>query len=162
MNYRYSFDGMPAEALTIMLVVILIALAVLILFLLNLHQTLSEVSEHNRQIQPGRAWLLLIPLFSIGYAFYFLPKLSESLRLEFLERENPQTGDYGIGIGRGYAIMGALGLVNRVLGPLGSLISIAGLVLMIVLWVKMAQYKNILRKSRRGDTGFTNRTDILD
>ena len=162
MNYRYAFGDMPTEFFLIMAFVIIIALTVAILFLLNLQRTLEEVSEHNLQIRPGRVWLLLIPLFSAGYAFYLFPKMSESLRLEFLERENPQTGDYGLGLGRAYAILGVIGLFDDALGQLGTLISLGVLVVMILLWVKMAQFKKILHNSKRGDTGFTNRTDILD
>lgn len=164
MGYRYGFGELAEEFLLFFLLIALVAITVAILFLLNLQRTLEEVSDHNRQIAAGRVWLLLIPLFSVGYAFYLLPKISDSLRSEFEERENPQPGDYGMGLGRAYAIIGAIGLFNRVisLGFLGGVVSLGGLVVMIIYWVKMAQYKNMLQNSQRGTAGFSNRTDLLD
>lgn len=161
MNYRYGFGDISGELLAILAIVGIAAIVVAILFLLNLQRTLEAVSDHNRQIGAGRVWLMLIPLFSIGYAFYLFPKMSESLRLEFQERENPQTGDYGLVLGRAYAIISVVGLFDDALGDLGSLISVGALVVMILLWVKMAKFKNMLNSGKRND-GMSNRTDILD
>lgn len=130
-----------------------VLLTVFILYLLNLQNTLKEVSEHNRQIKSGRVWLMLIPLFSLGYAFYLYPKISESLRLEFEERENIQTGDYGKNLGLTLAVLGVVGLFN--LRVLDSLIDLANLIILIVYWVKMANYKKTLKMG-------SGREDLLD
>lgn len=158
---RYSFGALNTEGLLILALIGIIAITVAVFFLLNLQRTLEAVSDHNRKIGAGRVWLLFIPLFNIGYAFYLFPKISESLRAEFEERENPQTGDYGLGLGRAYAILGALGLLREMLGSLGGFISLGSLVIMILLWVKMARFKDMLNMGRRSD-GMTNRVDILD
>lgn len=150
---RYSFY--TPELLGIIGAIVAVAIVVLVLYLLNLQHTLKEVSEHNRQILPGRVWLMLIPLFSAGYAFYLYPKISESLRLEFEERENPQTGDYAKNLGLALAILGAVSILN--INVLDSLVDLANLIILIVYWVKMANYKNILRRGHS-----SGHADLLD
>src|SRR5438045_3532909 len=78
------------EILAGVLVCVVIVFAVIILlhilFLLNLHWTLAQVREPNREMSPGMVWLNLIPLFNIVWAIIMVSKIANSLRNEFEDR----------------------------------------------------------------------------
>lgn len=154
-----SYEGLFA----ILVVVVLMAIAILIAYLLTLQNVLKEIGPENRTVQPNNVWLMLIPLFSIGYAFILYPKISESLRKEYDERDIIGGGDYGKGLGMTAAILGVIGLINNVLdlGVIGSLVGVASLIVMIVFWVKMSEFKKRLQKTPNSG-GISSNPDILD
>jgi magnesium-transporting ATPase (P-type) len=152
-------EGLIAIIIIFYLILIGGLITVAVLYLKNLQDTLKEVSEHNRQVPPGNVWLMFIPLFNIIYPFILYPKISDSLRAEFEERGKPQNGDYGRSLGITMPILGLCGIIPL----LGVLAGIGNLVVWIIFWVKMAEFKNMLRSMPKSD-GFkmTDATDILD
>ena len=77
--------------------IFLLALLILqILFLLNLHRTLAQVREDNREMSPGMVWLNLIPLFNLIWGVITVSKLTNSLEREFQAR-GWRTSDEGFG-----------------------------------------------------------------
>lgn len=140
-------------------------ITLMVFYYKNLQDTLKEVAVHNQQIPPGNVWLMFIPLFNIVYGFILYPKISDSIRLEFEERGHSQPGDYARGIGITMPILSVCGIIP----VLGYLAGVANLVLWIVYWVKMSEFKNTLRSlpavSASGvGTGvkFTASNDLLD
>ena len=137
-----------------MALVILIGLAIAIMYFLNLQDTLKEVSEENRDVPAVNAWLLLIPFFSIVYAFIFYPKICSSLKKEYGARGWDSSSDFGKNLGLVMAILGVVAII-----PIQALKGIAGLaslVIFIIFWVKMYNYKIALRNSNGGSS------DLLD
>jgi hypothetical protein len=150
------------ESLLLITIVLLIVVIVLYVFYLkNLQELMNEVSVHNRQVPPVNVWLMFIPLFNIVYRFILYPKISESLRLEFEERQYPREGDYLKGLGLTLGIMGVVNIlpiqIFKTLSALGILI------VWIIYWVKTAEYKNQLRSMPKGDgVRLSGREDLLD
>lgn len=144
--------------LAIILLVLAAVIVVFVLYLKNLQDLLKEVSDSNREVPAANVWLMFIPVFSIIYAFILYPKIASSLNREFESREIPQEGDYGKGLGLAMAIIGVVGLVPR----LGDFTGLPSLILLIVYWVKMAKYKELLRSSNKSGFTMSNNPDLLD
>lgn len=152
-----------AFAPLLLILVILGGFIVLYVFYLkNLQDLLKEVSDHNRQVPAVNVWLMFIPLFNIVYPFILYPKISESVRLEFEERNESQDGDYGKGLGITLGALGAVGILP-IPQMIKSFIGLGNLVILIVFWVKMAEFKNRLRSMPKGDgVRLSGRADLLD
>lgn len=110
-----------------------------VLYLRMLHQCLNRVHPRNRTLQPGMVWLDLIPLFNYVWGFILVNRVAESLDAEFFDRRIEHDGDdYGQSIG-------VASNVCQVLGPFTcSLMSIPGLILWVIYWVRIAAYNHEL------------------
>lgn len=134
-------------------------ITVAVLYLKNLQDTLKECDVKNQQVPPGNVWLMFIPLFNIIYPFILYPKISESLKSEFESRGNPQEGDYGRALGITLPILGVCGVIPI----LGIFAGIGNLVVFIIFWVKMAEFKNKLRSLPKADgIRMHSSQDLLD
>lgn len=140
-----------------LLIAIVGAIIVAIFYLMNLQNLLKQISTANRKVEPGNVWLMLIPLFNLIYPFILYPKITDSVKSEMESRGMAEQSDYGRGIGIALPILGLCGIIPF----LGVLASIANLVLFIIFWVKMADYKNKLMHSSPGE-GIGNNSDLLD
>jgi magnesium-transporting ATPase (P-type) len=144
--------------LAVVLILIAAVILVYVLYLKNLQDLLKEVSDVNRDVPAANVWLMFIPFFSIIYSFILYPKIASSLTREFESRGIPQEGDYGKGLGLAMAIIGVVGLVPR----LSDFTGIPSLVIIIIYWVKMAKYKDLLRSSNKSGFTMSNNPDLLD
>ena len=114
-----------------------------VFYLINLQNTLLEVSQKNRKIPAVNVWLMLIPLFNIIYSFILYPKISESLKDEYNDRGLPTRGDYARGIGITMPILQLCGFIPGI----NIFTGIANLILFIIYWSKMSNFKNELKSS---------------
>ena len=119
--------------------IFLISLTIAILYLLNLQNLMKEIDIKNREVEPTNVWLMLIPFFNLVYGFILLPKICNSVKKEFTQRGMEETGNYGSSLAIAIPILTLLFWF-----PFASL---ANLVLVIIFWVKMAEYKNKLRNN---------------
>ncbi len=127
-----------AGGLVFILIFLLIAVVVAIFYLLNLQNLMKSIKEENREVSPGNVWLMLIPVFSLIYAFILYPKISASVKKELESREMDTEGDGAKNLGLALAITGALSLIPVI----GGLAGLANLVIFIMWWVKTAGFKN--------------------
>ena len=136
-----------------------------VFFLLTLQNVLKLVSPKNRQVPPTNVWLMFIPFFSLAYSFILFPKISDSIMEEFADRKMDTSGDFARNLGIAMSLLGVAYLL-RYLGPLallGTLASLAYLVVWIVYWVKMSQYKDQLKNSGNfAGISISNNPDLLD
>ncbi len=132
--------GIGIPELLIILVIVIICYLPLILYLLTLSKTLEAVSPRNRTMSPGLVWLNLIPIFVLGWHFYTVVQMRNSLGAEYAERGIPDPGRGGYGIGMAASIL----YVCSIIPYLGVLALLGGLVCWIIYWVKMAGYKKAL------------------
>jgi len=171
MNQQGVPPGFWEMFVCILVVGLTIGLVIQILFLLTLYRTQSQVSEPNREIQPGTVWwtLLLnfIPIVGNFWVIYLVQKLSNSLRKEFEHRGWRTEGE---GFGRtpgliwawgslGYTVLSVIQNVLMFAGQQGPStllsiivlpIAIGLLVCFILFWVQMYQYGKRLREGERG------------
>jgi hypothetical protein len=136
------------------------AITASIFYVKNLMDLLKEVDSNNRLVHPGFVWMLYIPFYgAFIYPFMLYPRIAESLRKEFDDRNNPQPGDYGRSLG---IVVGIL--VCCLVIPVLNILAILGVIVVgIIFWVKMTQYKRMLRSLPKGDgTRMSSSTDLLD
>lgn len=143
-----------------MLILVLIATLIAVFYLKNLQDLLMECSPKNQQVPPGNVWLMFILVFNMIYPFILYPKISDTLRREFEERNSPQQGDYLKGIGITMSILNFCGFLPVV----GGIAGLVNVILFIIYWVKSAEYKNRLRMLPRAGNGvrISDNPDILD
>ncbi len=130
--------------LAIVVIGVLIGLVIAIFYLLTLSRTLAFCAPHNRTIQPGQVWLMLIPIFGIIWNFIMVNRIADTLANEFRMRNipsNEQRPGYQVGITM--AICGAVGIIPY----LGSIAGIVQLIMWIIYWVKMSGYKTQLEQT---------------
>jgi len=150
----------PSQLIGLAFIIIILAGVILlsVFYLLNLQNLLKQIKPVNRQVEPGNVWLMFIPLFNIIYPFILYPKITDSVKLEMESRGMAEQGDYGRGIGIALPILGLCGIIPVI----GTLASIANLVLFIIFWVKMAGYKTKLMTSSPGQGVVGSDSDLLD
>jgi ABC-type proline/glycine betaine transport system permease subunit len=145
-----------------LLIIVAVAVVIAVFYLKNLQDLLNECDPANRQMPPVNVWLMFIPLFNYVYGFIMYPKITETLRREFESRNAPQPGDYLKGLGMAMPILNVAGLAP--IQALKGLVGLGGLVLLIIYWVKAAEFKNKLRSLPKGEAGvrFSSNPDLLD
>ena len=129
----------------IIVIVVLLALVLVpaILFYVSLMGALQACQPKNRTMDPGLVWLNLIPFFGLGWIFYTVVCISNSLKNEFQDRGIDDHGQYGFGVGIAFSVCSALSIIPFV----GLLTGIASLVLFIIYWVQVVGFKNQLIES---------------
>jgi uncharacterized membrane protein len=130
-----------------------VGIVVHVFFLLTLQKALFRVSPWNRLLEPALVWLAFIPIFNIVWNFYLATRIPDSLRNEFRERGRDDGSDYGKSVGLAYAILvlvlAPLNIIrqfSRIEGMtcISGPILLAGLVVFIIFWVKIAGYSGRL------------------
>jgi hypothetical protein len=133
--------GMPEIVLMFFLgFLCLIPLVVETVVAAILSSTLRRLPQRYQQMEPGLIWLLVIPLFNIGWNFFVVLKVSRSYRDYFGERRRAETGDCGEGLGLAYSVCTACSLVPY----LGCLTGIAAIVLLVLYLVKLNTLKGLV------------------
>lgn len=120
---------------------VLVGLIIAIFYILTLVRALQKCAPQSRTMQPGMVWLLLIPLFGLVWHFFVVMGMSNSLGNEFRVRgmaNAPQ--EPGKQVGLGMCICAVCGVIPY----LGILASVAGLVLWVMYWMKMAEFSQML------------------
>jgi hypothetical protein len=76
-------------------------LAVTLWWLFVMNHALEKIHLANRSMPPGRAWLMLIPLFGFFWQFMIVHEVGEGFKKEFSSRhiltKEPRPG-YGVGV----------------------------------------------------------------
>jgi hypothetical protein len=119
--------------LVVSLVVAAIGIAVVVVYLLTLQKCLNRVSPANRTMEPGLVWLNLVPLLNLGWIFYTVIKIAESVVKEGQAR-SIDVGDGGKTIGLVYCIL----IICCIIPILNIFCSIGALICWIIYWVKIA------------------------
>lgn len=131
-------------ALVFMAVFILLTIFPVIFYLLTLQGTLREISRENRRMQPEQVWLSLIPIFGIVWQYFIVSRVADSLYLEFRKRNiyvPEQKPGYNFGIA--YCILISVSII-----PMIGLLSVIGAaVCWVIYWVKISDYRNLLRQN---------------
>jgi hypothetical protein len=114
-----------------------------ILYILTLRNTLLKCSPQSRTIDPGKLWLLLIPIFNLGWHFVVVLNMSSSLSKEFALRGIP-SNDREPG-----KLLGLAMCILMVPIPFFMLLLMpAGLICWIVYWIKISGYSRALGELR--------------
>ena|SRR5690606_10795244 len=122
----------------------IIRIIIWIFFAFTLNRTLKLVKKDNLCILPSQAWFVAVPIFNIYWNFEVAKRLADSLNNEFYDRkvevEERPTQKWGL-------IFAWTFLLSNIPLPLFvlTIISILHLVYFITYWVKVNEYKTLLR-----------------
>jgi len=122
----------------------ILVLAPGIFYILTLRNALLKCSPESRTIDPGKIWLLLIPIFNLGWHFVVILNMASSLRREFALRgipvPDPEPGKM-LGLAMCILMVCPIPLFAVLLIP-------AGLVCWIIYWVRISGYSKALDEVR--------------
>lgn len=132
-----GFEAFLAAGFFVIFIVFAGALTAFIFYLLTLQKTLLAISPENRKMPPTNVWLLLIPVFNWVWNFIVIANIADSIKAECIRLNIPAKEarpTYGVGLA--YSICSVLFFIP--FAPLASL------VLWIVYWVQVNNYKNLI------------------
>ncbi len=116
-----------AIAVALLVMALLMAIPAVLSFVV-----LNRIPEAHRKQTPAMAFLLLIPLFSLVWAFFVYPRIAESLKSYFDSKGDTSRGDCGAQLALWLCISSIASFVPFI----GMFSGIASLVLMILFFVK--------------------------
>lgn len=121
------------------------------IYLMELQNTLKEVSPENQKIEPGLVWLMLIPFFGMFWSFVVVIKIADSLKAEFTKRNvQVEVNKPGYKIGLTYCSLFCCATILFCYSSasfFGSLIFIGGITCWIIYWVWINNYKQKLQQN---------------
>lgn len=122
------------------LIVMMISLLPIIFCLCSLQKALGRCAPHNRLMQPGLVWLMLIPFFGIIWQFFVVINIADSLDKEFAERNIVTEPSPGKSIGMAMCILNVCSIVPY----LGVLVGLAAFICWIIYWIKIVECSRML------------------
>jgi hypothetical protein len=129
----YSFNGLSTP------VIVGIAIALFVLFIvvsaipaILAFVVLKRIPIAQRKLNPGMAFLLMIPLFSVIWAFFVHPKVAESIRDYYQSQGDDRHGDCGATLAVWHCILAVGAMVPLV----GLFMAIGSSVLISLFYVK--------------------------
>ncbi|WP_437919420.1 hypothetical protein [Sphingobacterium sp. LRF_L2] len=137
-------ETITEDVLYFLIIGIIIRLIIWILFAYTLYTTLRLVKKTNQCILPNQAWFIAVPFFNIYWNFEVVRRLTDSLNNEFYDRkievEEQPTRKWGM-------LFAWTFLLSNIPLPVFILTTIAilHLVYFITYWVKVNQYKTLLK-----------------
>jgi hypothetical protein len=125
----------------ILILTLFFALIALIFYLLTLERALKKCAPASRTIEPWKVWLTLIPLFGLIWHFVIVVNVAKSLGNEFarLGISCPEWAP-GLAIGLAACICDC----GFYLPLVGRYAAVAGFVLWLVYWKRIANYSRDL------------------
>lgn len=147
----------------IYLIIVIGTFVLIALFYKTIIDAMTLVRPANRLTEVGNIALTFIPFFNLVYGFIIYPKICDSIKNEFNELGIEEKSDFGKGLAITFQIL----LLTFIIPFLNILSIIAALIVGIVFWVKINEYKAKLAEYNKN--GFSNNpvavsnsTDILD
>lgn len=130
-----------AAASGITMIVLLVCLAVTVFYILAIRGCLEKCQPQSRAMEPGMAWLLIIPFVNLIWNFFVAINVSKSLSNEFRARGIPTTeAEPGKTLGLALSVVGVACLIPGV----SKFAGLAYVVLLGVYWVKINGYSRML------------------
>lgn len=107
-------------------------------------------SEHQK-IEPGKIWLIIIPIFNAYWNFMVWPKVSESYQSYFASAGTGDGGDCGRQMAMVYCglvvfgvVLSFVSVVIPFIGMIGCITGPVCIVLLVLLLIKFFGYKKVI------------------
>lgn len=126
------------------LIFIIIFLSLYVLFLLTLQNTFKAISPENRLMEPGAVWRILIPFYNFYFVFVLVQRLASSIAAQLEASGEPVPNSRPtVNIGLLWAILTITNFFLNVIEfkDLGSSLSIASVVCLVIYWISVATWK---------------------
>lgn len=134
--------GLGSSELVLVLLIVLMIVPFALLPAILSFVLLGRIPAEHRKQEPGLAFLLIIPVVSVIWAFFVYPRISESLQSYFASR-GENRGDCG----RKLAMATCICAVCSIIPLLGIVAGLAALVLMIIFFVKAFELTGQIQKT---------------
>lgn len=128
-------------------------IALTVPFSMSMSKALNRVSEGNRQMAPGLAWLFVIPCLHAIWLFFIVIQVPASLQKEFQDKGMDDGSNYGKSMGLTAAILIAIATALWCIPYAGccfQVVGLVGLVFWIIFWVQVAGYSAKLAGGKSG------------
>jgi len=135
-----AIGGLGTPELIVILVVLGFGLVVPIFYLLTISRTLAAVSEQHRRMSPGLVWLNLIPAFSLGWHFYTVVKVRDSVVAELRAKGIADGSNGGFTLGMATSLL----YVACVIPGIDLWAVLPALICWIIYWLKISRYRSML------------------
>jgi len=138
-------DNLGFQELIVMCIILSIILGSVIasvFYLLTIGRALKLTQKYH-QIAPGLVWLLLIPIFSLGWNFYILNRTTMGIKGKYAEL-GKDCADAGWNIGLAFSILACCSIIFGFIPLVGTLIGLATFTTWIMYWVKIAGYNRLM------------------
>ncbi len=134
--------GLGIPELAILLIFGLVSLP-WILYLLTLRKSLRLTQKYH-DISPGLVWLLLIPIFNLGWQFYILKNITKGIKGKFNEM-GKACGDGGWSIGLAFSILAFMYVcVLEFIPDIRILFSIGTFFTWLIYWNKIVKFNRLI------------------
>ena len=127
----------------------------MIFFLISQQNLLKAIKPENRRILPTMVWLQLIPVFNLGWQFFVVERIADSIRNEMIDRNSNSISSTANSaymahavsrptsdLGYSFCFLGVVGLVGFFLVAILIFAGVAAMVCWIIYWVEISDYKN--------------------
>ena len=132
--------------LAIFMLISAVALVPIIFFCRTLQKCLNRCAPQCRKIHPDQVWLLLIPLFNLGWQFIVVSRMASSLANEFQLRGMVNDPEPGKSLGMIFCIFNLCALIP----VLAIFFGMAGMICWVLYWMKIANYSAEIAVSANG------------
>ncbi|MCB1095430.1 MAG: hypothetical protein KDN22_07595 [Verrucomicrobiae bacterium] len=116
---------------------LLIGLAIAALICYLVAQNYKAIPAAHRKMEPGKVWLMMIPLFNLYWMFPVFLGLADSFKSYFNSVGDESVGDCGRQLSLWYCISTCLCIIPLV----NSIAGLASLVLLIIVLVRASELK---------------------
>jgi len=151
---------MGVFSLILPMIILVIVVSILVLFYQTLYRALTRVSPENRKMRPAAVLLNLIPVFGLFWMFVTVIRISDSLKMEFIKRDMtlPDIRPAFV-TGMVYSSADVLFSVfeqfRRIdnglsLKIIGFILGLVCFVMLIMYWIRIADYSGKLAPSTMG------------
>ena len=106
-----------------------------IFYILTLYRTLKATEEYHT-VSPGLVWLLLIPVFYLGWQFYILDGITKGIKGKY-GANGRDCDDAAYGIGLAFCILVCANFIPY----LNFITAVPCFVLWIIYWLKIAGFR---------------------
>lgn len=120
----------------VILLVLVGSIVASVFYCLTLYRALARVDASRQKMTPGLVWLNFIPLFNLGWHFYTVTTVADSLAAEFYARSIPDQGRPGFAMGITTSVL----FVVSIIPYIGVIAGIAGMITWIIYWVQISNF----------------------
>lgn len=126
-----------------LIILIIFALWVVpqVFFILSVQTALRLVDDEFRQVTPGLAWLLFIPVFNLIWIFFLVTYMRRGYEKMWENQRLSRETSAGFGLGIGFGVASVFCLIPG----LNLIAWLPALVLWILYWVQVSQLKALVK-----------------
>jgi len=140
--------GLRLPELLIILFILCVVVLPLVLYIRTMSTTLRLTAGHHAAA-PSSAWLMLVPLFNLGWQFYLVSSATKGINGRY-KALGMDPGDAGYGVGMATCVLSCVANAAEILlrkdasEAIALLAMVSGLTTAIIYWVKLGRFNRAM------------------